>query len=65
MPPKIRELIRNLERAGFVNVGGRGSRRNFKHPNLSYRVTVSGNPGADANRYQLMEVQQAIKESRQ
>jgi len=64
MPPKIRELIGDLERAGFVNVGGKGSHRNFKHARLSYRVTVSGNPGADANRYQLMEVKQAIQESR-
>lgn len=64
MPPKIRELINDLERAGFINRGGKGSHRNFKHPNLSYRVTVSGNPGADADRYQLMEVKQAIEESR-
>jgi hypothetical protein len=27
MPRKIRELIRDLERAGFVNRGGRGDHR--------------------------------------
>lgn len=64
MPPKIRELIRDLERAGFVNVGGKGSHRNFKHPSLGHRVTVSGNLGQDAERYQLMEVKQAIEDSR-
>lgn len=31
---------------------------------LSYRVTVSGNPGMDAYRYQLMEVRQAIEDSK-
>jgi hypothetical protein len=31
MPPKIRELIAKLERAGFVNRGGHGSHRNFVH----------------------------------
>jgi predicted RNA binding protein YcfA (HicA-like mRNA interferase family) len=64
MPPKVRELISDLERAGFVNFGGKGSHRNFKHPRVSYRVTVSGNPGSDADRYQLMEVKKAIEDSR-
>lgn len=64
MPPKVRELIRELERAGFVNLGGNGSHRNFKHPSLSYRVTVSGNLGKDADRYQLMEIKQAIEDSK-
>jgi predicted RNA binding protein YcfA (HicA-like mRNA interferase family) len=64
MPPKVRELISELERAGFVNFGGKGSHRNFKHPKLGYRVTVSGKPGADASRYQLIEVRQAIEESK-
>lgn len=33
MPPKIRDLIAELERAGFVNRGGKGNHRNFVHPN--------------------------------
>ena len=32
MPPKVRELIADLERAGFVNRGGKGDHRNFVHP---------------------------------
>ncbi len=32
MPKKIRELIQTLEAVGFVNRGGKGSHRNFKHP---------------------------------
>jgi predicted RNA binding protein YcfA (HicA-like mRNA interferase family) len=31
MPRKIRELIKELEDAGFVNRGGKGSHRNFLH----------------------------------
>ena len=50
MPPKIRELIAELERAGFRNRGGRGSHRNFVHPNVRGRVIISGNLGADADR---------------
>ena len=31
MPRKIRELIADLEAAGFTNRGGKGSHRNFVH----------------------------------
>ena len=62
MPRKIRELIRELERAGFSNRGGKGSHRNFEHPD-GVRVTVSGQLGDDAKRYQEREVDTAIAES--
>ena len=62
MPRKIRELIRALERAGFVNRGGRGDHRNYEHPRGG-RVTVSGQLGDDAKRYQEREVQQAVESS--
>jgi predicted RNA binding protein YcfA (HicA-like mRNA interferase family) len=32
MPPKIRELIAELERSGFTNRGGKRSHRNFIIP---------------------------------
>jgi predicted RNA binding protein YcfA (HicA-like mRNA interferase family) len=35
MPRKIRELIRDLEAAGFVNLGGKGDHRNFVHPKVA------------------------------
>jgi predicted RNA binding protein YcfA (HicA-like mRNA interferase family) len=41
MPRKIRKLIKDLEMAGFINRGGKGSHRNFIHPTgvvLSYRA---------------------------
>ena len=61
MPQKIRTLIKMLEAAGFVNRGGKGSHRNYLHPK-GIMVTISGNPGDDALKYQEKEVARAIKE---
>ncbi len=60
MPPKIRELIRDLESAGFANRGGKGGHRNFRHPD-GVNITLSGNPGQDAKRYQIRDVKRAIE----
>lgn len=62
MPPKIRELIADLENAGFVNRSGKGSHRNFVHPNVRMPVTISGNLGDDAKYYQVRAVRLALKE---
>lgn len=64
MPRKVRELIRDLEQAGFANRGGKGSHRNFEHSNGGVRVTLSGRLGDDAKPYQEHEVKRAIEESR-
>ncbi|MEI6632227.1 MAG: type II toxin-antitoxin system HicA family toxin [Chlamydiota bacterium] len=61
MPRKIRELVRDLERAGFINRGGKGSHRNFKH-SKGVKITISGRPGQDAKRYQERELLKAIRE---
>jgi predicted RNA binding protein YcfA (HicA-like mRNA interferase family) len=63
MPRKIRELIRDLERAGFTNRGGKGSHRNFEHPNLNRTVVIAGKEGDDAKQYQETAVRRAIEES--
>ncbi|PKB82487.1 MAG: hypothetical protein BZY88_04180 [SAR202 cluster bacterium Io17-Chloro-G9] len=63
MPPKVRDLIAELERSGFVNRGGTGSHRNLVHPNVAKPVTISGRPGDDAKHYQLRAVQLAIAEA--
>ena len=63
MARKVRELIGDLERAGFVNRGGKGPHRNFEHPRRG-RVTLSGKPGDDAKPYQEREVRRAVEESR-
>lgn len=64
MPRKIRELTADLEAAGFVSRGGKGSHRNFVHPRVARPVTLCGQPGDDAKRYQERAVKSAIKESR-
>ncbi|MCF8120683.1 MAG: type II toxin-antitoxin system HicA family toxin [Deltaproteobacteria bacterium] len=64
MPPKIRNLIEELESAGFVNRGGKGSHRDFVDPNVSKPVTISGKPGDDALHYQLKAVKKAIENSK-
>jgi predicted RNA binding protein YcfA (HicA-like mRNA interferase family) len=55
MPRKVRQLIADLERAEFVDRGGKGSHRNYVHPR-GPRVTVSGKPGDDAYHYQEKQI---------
>jgi predicted RNA binding protein YcfA (HicA-like mRNA interferase family) len=63
VPPKIRDLIAELQRAGFVDRGGRGSHRNYVHPRVREPVTISGKSGDDAKPYQVRGVRSAIWES--
>jgi predicted RNA binding protein YcfA (HicA-like mRNA interferase family) len=60
MPPKIRELIRDLESAGFANRGGKGSHRNFRH-SKGVNITLSGASGQDAKQYQIGDVKRALE----
>lgn len=64
MPRRIRQLIADLEKAGFVNRGGKGSHRNFTHPK-GLRVTLSGNPNDDARHYQERDVRRALETVKQ
>jgi predicted RNA binding protein YcfA (HicA-like mRNA interferase family) len=62
MPPKVRDLMSELEKAGFIDRGGRGSHRNYTHEQASLPITISGKPGDDAKPYQVKAVRNAIKE---
>jgi len=64
MPRRIRDLVKELEAAGFVNRGGKGSHRNFVHPKVAKPITISGKPGDDAKRYQEKAVKAAVEESK-
>ena len=64
MPRKVRQLMADLERAGFVNRGGKGSHRNFTHPK-GLRVTISGGLGDDAKHYQERDVRRALEMAKQ
>ncbi len=62
MPRKIRELIRDLKRNGFVPIpgAGKGSHRKFRRGNKN-TVIISGDLGSDAKPYQEKAVKDAIK----
>ena len=64
MPPKVRELMAELQRAGFTDRGGKGSHRNFVHPKVTKPITISGAPGDDAMHYQVRAVRRAIEDSK-
>ena len=64
MPPKIKDLIAELKRAGFVDRGGKGSHRNFVHAKVTEPITISGNAGDDAKHYQVRAVRLAMEESK-
>ena len=61
MPRKIRQLIKDIENAGFVNRGGKGSHRNYLHEN-GVALTISGMLGDDAKPYQEKLIKQKIEE---
>ncbi|NBC46627.1 MAG: addiction module toxin, HicA family [Gammaproteobacteria bacterium] len=62
MPQKIRELVKALTDSGFTEISGagKGSHRKFVHPKYRGAVTLSGNIGDDAKRYQEKQVAQAL-----
>jgi predicted RNA binding protein YcfA (HicA-like mRNA interferase family) len=64
MPRTIRDLIKDLEKAGFINRGGKGGHRNFVHPNVRKPITISGKEGDDVKHYQEKAVRLAIEEAR-
>ena len=61
MPRKIRQLIKDLESAGFINRGGKGSQRNYLHEK-GVALTISGKFGDDAKPYQEKLVSMKIEE---
>jgi predicted RNA binding protein YcfA (HicA-like mRNA interferase family) len=62
MPDKIRVLKKRLKQAGFEMRPGRGSHTVWEHPNYpDVKITMSGQDGKDAERYQQKEVEDAIE----
>ena len=54
-------MIHDLEKAGFVNRGGKGSHRNYIHES-GVGLTISGKLGDDAKPYQEKLVKQKTSE---
>jgi predicted RNA binding protein YcfA (HicA-like mRNA interferase family) len=61
MPRKIRELVRDLKKAGYELDRQRGSYRIFKHPKIAQHITISGHESDDAHHYQEKKVKEAIE----
>jgi predicted RNA binding protein YcfA (HicA-like mRNA interferase family) len=60
---KIRQLVSELEKAGFTRIhGGKGSHRKFVHPKFRGFVLISGNEGDDAQPYQEKHVRNSLKQ---
>lgn len=49
MPPNFRDILALLREDGWVQVGQKGSHRQFTHPTKPGRVTVAGHPGKVAS----------------
>jgi predicted RNA binding protein YcfA (HicA-like mRNA interferase family) len=64
VPRKIRQLVSDLEKAGFANRGGKGSHRNFVHRESGISLTLSGQSGADAKIYQEKDVKEVIRKAK-
>jgi len=63
VPRKIRQLVADLERTGFVLVpGGKDSHRKFRHARFPGAVILSGHDGDDARHYQEKQIRNAIRE---
>jgi predicted RNA binding protein YcfA (HicA-like mRNA interferase family) len=63
MPKKVRQLIHELQLAGFYEMtGGKGSHRKFGHKHYAGAVTLSGKNGEDAKSYQEKQVKHAIEQ---
>ena len=45
--PKVRDVIRRLERDGWTLARTRGDHRQYRHPTRPGTVTVAGAPGDD------------------
>jgi predicted RNA binding protein YcfA (HicA-like mRNA interferase family) len=67
MPRKIRDLIRDLRDAGFVQLKNRGEGdhavyRFNDRPEIT--VVLDGRPGDDAQHYQEKQIREAIRKAR-
>jgi predicted RNA binding protein YcfA (HicA-like mRNA interferase family) len=47
VPPKVREVLKTIERDGWYLVATKGSHRQYKHLEKLGRVTICGNLGDD------------------
>jgi predicted RNA binding protein YcfA (HicA-like mRNA interferase family) len=62
MPLKIRQLKAKLLKAGFSQRPSKGSHTYWTHPAIpGLRLTLAGKDGDDAEKYQILDVKNALK----
>ncbi len=65
VPRKIRDLLKDLRKAGFAVVsGGKGSHRKFSHPAVKVPAIIPGRDGDDAKPYLERHITEKIEESK-
>jgi predicted RNA binding protein YcfA (HicA-like mRNA interferase family) len=65
MPPTVREVIAELETAGWRQISQRGSHRQFEHPSRPAKVTVAGRLGDELKRGTLASIRRQAGLTRQ
>ena len=66
MPEKIRKLKSKLQKAGFVYRPAKGSHTVWYDPSDPENVvTFCGHDGDDADKYQVRDVQKALKRAKE
>lgn len=65
MPPKLRDVIAELEADGWRQTSQRGSHRQFEHPTKPGKVTVAGRLGDEPKKGTLASIrrQAGLKET--
>ena len=65
MPRKIRDLLKDLRKAGFTLApGGKGSHRKFTHPSVKIPAIIPGRDADDAKAYLERHIAGKIHESK-
>jgi predicted RNA binding protein YcfA (HicA-like mRNA interferase family) len=63
MSTTIKQLFKQLEAAGFINRGGKGRHKSFRH-SRGVNITLSGKDSEEAKPYQIAETTRAIEKTR-
>ncbi len=53
---KVRDIIRKIEKEGWILVRTRGSHRQFKHPKKPGLITIAGKPNDELARGTLNSI---------
>jgi len=59
--PEVRELVAELERAGFIDRGGKAVIEKLCPPKVSKPITISVRLGEDRKHYQIRAVKRASR----